>query len=154
MAARPKKLRICTVSALALRAYIRHEDRGTRKDEMNELLASYLPIVIFIAVAFVIGAALLVAPFVIAYKNPDPEKLSAYECGFNAFDDARMKFDVRFYLVAILFIIFDLEVAFLFPWAVSFGAIGWFGFWSMMVFLAVLTIGFIYEWRKGALEWD
>ena len=87
-------------------------------------------------------------------SNPDPEKLSAYECGFNAFDDARMKFDVRFYLVAILFIIFDLEVAFLFPWAVAFGQLGAFGFWSMMVFLGVLTIGFAYEWKKGALEWD
>jgi len=121
---------------------------------MNELLSSYLPIVIFIAVALVIGLALVVAPFLIAYKNPDPEKLSAYECGFNAFDDARMKFDVRFYLVAILFIIFDLEVAFLFPWAVSFGDVGMLGFWSMMIFLGVLTIGFIYEWKKGALEWD
>ena len=121
---------------------------------MSELLGSYLPIVIFIGVALLVAAALLIAPFLIAYQNPDPEKLSAYECGFNAFDDARMKFDVRFYLVAILFIIFDLEVAFLFPWAVSFGEIGWFGFWSMMVFLGVLTIGFIYEWKKGALEWD
>ncbi|QFR26263.1 NADH-quinone oxidoreductase subunit A [Brucella suis bv. 1] len=116
---------------------------------MNELLSSYLPIVIFLGVAIVIGAALLVAPFLIAYRQPDPEKLSAYECGFNAFDDARMKFDIRFYLVSILFIIFDLEVAFLFPWAVSFGQIGWFGFLSMMVFLGVLTIGFIYEWKKG-----
>jgi NADH-quinone oxidoreductase subunit A len=121
---------------------------------MNELLASYLPLVIFIGVAMVIGLALLVAPFVIAYQNPDPEKLSAYECGFNAFDDARMKFDVRFYLVSILFIIFDLEVAFLFPWAITFKAVGLFGFWSMMVFLGVLTIGFVYEWKKGALEWD
>ncbi|WP_159586328.1 MULTISPECIES: NADH-quinone oxidoreductase subunit A [Chelativorans] len=121
---------------------------------MNGLLSSYLPIVIFLAVALGICAALIIAPFLIAYRNPDPEKLSAYECGFNAFDDARMKFDVRFYLVSILFIIFDLEVAFLFPWAVSFGAIGWLGFWSMMVFLGVLTIGFIYEWKKGALEWD
>ncbi|MCB1469345.1 MAG: NADH-quinone oxidoreductase subunit A [Rhizobiaceae bacterium] len=121
---------------------------------MNELLTSYLPVVIFIAVAMVVGLALIVAPFLVAYRNPDPEKLSAYECGFNAFDDARMKFDVRFYLVSILFIIFDLEVAFLFPWAVSFGEIGMFGFWSMMVFLGVLTIGFIYEWKKGALEWD
>ncbi|MET0599200.1 MAG: NADH-quinone oxidoreductase subunit A [Mesorhizobium sp.] len=121
---------------------------------MNALLSSYLPVVIFIAVALAVGVALVVAPFLIAYRSPDPEKLSAYECGFNAFDDARMKFDIRFYLVSILFIIFDLEVAFLFPWAVSFGAIGWFGFWSMMIFLAVLTIGFIYEWRKGALEWD
>ena len=121
---------------------------------MNGLLANYLPLVIFIGVALVIGIALIAAPFLIAYKAPDPEKLSAYECGFNAFDDARMQFDVRFYLVAILFIIFDLEVTFLFPWAVAFRELGAFGFWSMMVFLAVLTVGFIYEWRKGALEWD
>lgn len=121
---------------------------------MDALLSSYLPIIIFLAICLVIGVALLAAPFLLAFRAPDPEKLSAYECGFNAFDDARMKFDVRFYLVAILFIIFDLEVAFLFPWAVSFGALGWFGFWSMMVFLTVLTIGFIYEWKKGALEWD
>lgn len=121
---------------------------------MSELLADYLPLVVFIAVASGLSIALMIAPFVVAYKQPDPEKLSAYECGFNAFDDARMKFDVRFYLVAILFIIFDLEVAFLFPWAVTLGDLGGFGFWSMMVFLAVLTIGFIYEWRKGALEWD
>jgi NADH-quinone oxidoreductase subunit A len=121
---------------------------------MSALLQDYLPLVVFIGIALVIGLALLIAPFIVAYKQPDPEKLSAYECGFNAFDDARMTFDVRYYLVAILFIIFDLEVAFLFPWAVAFGQLGWFGFWSMMVFLAVLTIGFIYEWRKGALEWD
>ena len=121
---------------------------------MDILLAEYLPLVIFIGVALFIAAALMVAPFIVAYSNPDPEKLSAYECGFNAFDDARMKFDVRFYLVAILFIIFDLEVAFLFPWAITFGELGWFGFWSMMMFLAVLTVGFIYEWKKGALEWD
>lgn len=121
---------------------------------MNELLSNYLPIVIFIGLSAVIGLALLAAPFMIAVKNPDPEKVSAYECGFDAFDDARMKFDVRFYLVSILFIIFDLEVAFLFPWAVAFKDVGWFGFWAMMVFLAVLTVGFIYEWRKGALEWD
>ena len=121
---------------------------------MNELLLDYLPLVVFIAVALGICLVLLVVPFVIAYKQPDPEKLSAYECGFNAFDDARMKFDVRFYLVAILFIIFDLEVAFLFPWAVAFKDVGAFGFWSMMIFLAVLTIGFIYEWKKGALEWN
>ena len=121
---------------------------------MQSILPAYLPVVIFIGVAAVIGLALLVAPFIIAYKNPDPEKLSAYECGFNAFDDARMKFDVRFYLVSILFIIFDLEVAFLFPWAVAFKTVGWYGFWSVIVFLAVLTVGFIYEWRKGALEWD
>ncbi|MCG6121172.1 MAG: NADH-quinone oxidoreductase subunit A [Microvirga sp.] len=121
---------------------------------MTDILANYLPLVIFIALAMVIGGALLIAPFVVAYSNPDPEKLSTYECGFNAFDDSRMRFDVRFYLVAILFIIFDLEVAFLFPWAIVFGELGWFGFWSMMVFLGVLTVGFVYEWNKGALEWD
>jgi NADH-quinone oxidoreductase subunit A len=121
---------------------------------MNALLLDYLPIVVFIAIALVIVLGLMVAPFLIAYKNPDAEKLSAYECGFNAFDDARMKFDVRFYLISILFIIFDLEVSFLFPWAAAFGEIGTFGFWSMMVFLGVLTIGFVYEWKKGALEWD
>jgi len=121
---------------------------------MNELLMDYLPLAIFMAVALGVCLALLVAPFLIAYKRPDSEKLSAYECGFNAFDDARMKFDVRFYLVAILFIIFDLEVTFLFPWAVAFGDLGLYGYWSMMVFLGVLTVGFIYEWRKGALEWD
>ena len=124
---------------------------------MNELLLDYLPLVIFIGVALVISLVLLLVPFVVAYKAPDSEKLSAYECGFNAFDDARMKFDVRFYLVAILFIIFDLEVAFLFPWAITLtdmGAAGNFAFWSMMVFLGVLTVGFIYEWKKGALEWE
>lgn len=121
---------------------------------MDGLLSEYLPIIVFIGVAAVIGLALLVAPFLVAYKSPDPEKLSAYECGFNAFDDARMKFDVRFYLVSILFIIFDLEAAFLFPWAAAFKEVGVVGFWSMMVFLGVLTIGFIYEWKKGALEWD
>jgi NADH-quinone oxidoreductase subunit A len=121
---------------------------------MQDLLVSYLPIVIFIGISLVIALALMLSAIVIAVRNPDPEKLSAYECGFNAFDDARMKFDVRFYLVAILFIIFDLEVAFLFPWAISLKEVGTFGFWSMMVFLAILTIGFTYEWRKGALEWD
>src|SRR6202521_904092 len=121
---------------------------------MNALLMDYLPLVVFIAVAMGLGLALLIAPFLVAYKQPDAEKLSAYECGFNPFDDARMKFDVRFYLVAILFIIFDLEVSFLFPWAIVFGELGAYGFWSMMVFLAVLTIGFIYEWKKGALELD
>ena len=121
---------------------------------LDHLLVDYLPLVVFIGLCLVIGLGLLVAPFIVAYKNPDPEKLSAYECGFDAFDDARMKFDVRFYLVSILFIIFDLEVAFLFPWAVAFKEVGLFGFWSMMLFLAVLTIGFIYEWKKGALEWD
>ena len=121
---------------------------------MNELLASYLPIVIFVGVALFIGIALLVSPFLLAFKAPDDEKLSAYECGFNAFDDARMKFDVRFYLVSILFIIFDLEVAFLFPWATAFGELSMAAFWSMMIFLLVLTIDFAYEWKKGALEWQ
>ena len=118
------------------------------------LLRDYLPIVIFLGVALAIGLVLMAVPFLVAVRNPDPEKVSAYECGFNAFDDARMKFDVRFYLVAILFIIFDLEVAFLGPWAAAFKDVGVFGFWSMMAFLGVLTIGFIYEWKKGALEWD
>jgi NADH-quinone oxidoreductase subunit A len=121
---------------------------------MSQILQAYLPLVIFVGIAFVIAGALLVVPFVIAPYRPDPEKVSAYECGFNAFDDARMKFDVRFYLVSLLFIIFDLEVAFLFPWAVAFKDVGLLGFWAMMVFLAILTVGFIYEWRKGALEWD
>ena len=121
---------------------------------MNELLLDYLPLVIFIAVALAIVVALLIVPFMVAYKAPDPEKLSAYECGFNAFDDARMKFDVRFYLVSILFIIFDLEVAFLFPWAVVLQEIGWFGFIAMLIFLGILVVGFVYEWKKGALEWE
>lgn len=121
---------------------------------MTVLLNSYLPVLIFIALCIIIAGVLLIMPYIVAYRSPDPEKLSAYECGFNSFDDARMKFDIRFYLVSILFIIFDLEVAFLFPWAVSFGKVGLFGFWSMMVFLGILLIGFIYEWKKGALEWD
>lgn len=133
---------------------IRRQSRGTARRDMEDLLRDYLPIVIFIGVCLAIGLALLLSAFILAIRRPDPEKLSAYECGFEAFDDARMKFDVRFYLVAILFIIFDLEVAFLFPWAISLKEVGVFGFWSMMVFLGVLTIGFIYEWRKGALEWD
>jgi NADH-quinone oxidoreductase subunit A len=121
---------------------------------MNAFLLQYLPIVIFLGIAAALGVIFIVAALVAAPSAPDPEKLSAYECGFNAFDDARMKFDVRFYLVSILFIIFDLEVAFLFPWAVAFGDMSMTGFWSMMVFLAVLTVGFAYEWKKGALEWE
>ena len=121
---------------------------------MNAFLLQYLPIVIFLAVGCALGIAFTILPTIIAPKSPDAEKLSAYECGFNAFDDARMKFDVRFYLVSILFIIFDLEVAFLFPWAVSLAHIGALGFLSMMGFLGVLTVGFIYEWRKGALDWE
>ncbi|MEM6677311.1 MAG: NADH-quinone oxidoreductase subunit A [Pseudomonadota bacterium] len=121
---------------------------------MTELLASYLPIIVFLGVAIALGLILMGAAWVLARRSPDPEKVSAYECGFNAFDDARMKFDVRFYLVAILFIIFDLEIAFLFPWAAAFGELSDLAFWSMMLFLAVLTVGFAYEWKKGALEWE
>ncbi|MEQ8711000.1 MAG: NADH-quinone oxidoreductase subunit A [Rhodospirillales bacterium] len=121
---------------------------------MDDLLMEYLPILIFLGIAIGLAAIILIASYVVAPQRPDAEKLSAYECGFDAFDDARNKFDVRFYLVAILFIIFDLEVAFLFPWAVSLGDIGLFGFWSMVVFLGILTVGFIYEWKKGALEWE
>ncbi len=121
---------------------------------MESLLIEYLPILVFLGIAFGMALAMVVASYVLARQRPDSEKESAYECGFEAFDDARSRFDVRFYLVAILFIIFDLEVAFLFPWAVALGDIGVFGFWSMMVFLLVLTIGFIYEWKKGALEWE
>ena len=121
---------------------------------MQSLLGDYLPLVVFIAISAIISGALILAPFVVAFQAPDPEKLSAYECGFNAFDDARMKFDIRFYLVSLLFIIFDLEVAFLFPWAVALKRIGVLGFWSMIVFLGVLTVGFVYEWKKGALEWE
>jgi len=121
---------------------------------VQELLASYLPILIFLGIAVAIAGIAVTASVIIVPQKPDVEKNSAYECGFEAFADARHKFDVRFYLVAILFIIFDLEVAFLFPWAISLGQIGVFGFWSMMIFLGILTIGFVYEWRKGALEWE
>ena len=121
---------------------------------MDNLLLEYLPILVFLGIALGLGLVLLLAASVIAIRNPDPEKVSAYECGFNAFDDARMKFDIRFYLVSILFIIFDLEIAFLFPWAISLGNIGILGFSSMMIFLFILTIGFIYEWKKGALDWE
>lgn len=120
----------------------------------DSFLLDYLPILLFLGIALVMACAMTVVPFIIGKQKPDSEKLSAYECGFDAFDDARRRFDVRFYLVAILFIIFDLEVAFLFPWAVSLGAIGMFGFWSMVVFLCVLTVGLVYEWNKGALEWE
>ena len=117
-------------------------------------LSDYFSIILFLAIALFLSIGFIFVNYLAAPKNPDPEKLSAYECGFEAFDDSRMEFDVRFYLVAILFIIFDLEIAFLFPWAISLGNIGIFGFWSMMFFLGILTIGFIYEWKKGALEWD
>ena len=121
---------------------------------MDALLSEYLPILIFIGIAVALAVVIVVASLIVARQRPDSEKVSAYECGFEAFDDARSRFDVRFYLVAILFIIFDLEVAFLFPWAVSLGEIGVFGFWSMVVFLGILTVGFAYEWKKGALEWE
>jgi NADH-quinone oxidoreductase subunit A len=121
---------------------------------MEDLLTQYLPILVFLAVAGGLSVVIVLASYVLAPQRPDSEKLSAYECGFEPFSDARAKFDVRFYLVAILFIIFDLEVAFLFPWAVSLGRIGVFGFWSMMLFLVILTVGFVYEWKKGGLEWE
>ena len=119
-----------------------------------DFLNNYLTIIIFLAVALILSLGFLVLNFAFSPKNPDPEKLSAYECGFEPFNDSRMEFDVRFYLVAILFIIFDLEIAFLFPWAISLGKIGIFGFVSMMIFLFILTVGFIYEWKKGALDWE
>ena len=121
---------------------------------MNILLREYFPILVFLVIAGTVAVAMVAGSLVLARQRPDREKLSPYECGFEPFEDARIRFDVRYYLVAILFIIFDLEVAFLFPWAVSLGDIGMFGFWSMVVFLGVLTVGFIYEWRKGALEWE
>ena len=121
---------------------------------MDDLLKEYLPILIFLIIATALTLVMVTASLVLGKQNPDSEKLSPYECGFEAFDDARRQFDVRFYLVSILFIIFDLEVAFLFPWAVSLGNIGMFGFWSMIIFRGVLTVGFIYEWKKGALEWE
>ena len=121
---------------------------------LADFLKDYLSIIIFLFVALGLSIGFIILNFLFSPKNPDPEKLSAYECGFEAFGDSRMEFDVRFYLVAILFIIFDLEIAFLFPWAISLGNIGTLGFWSMMIFLFVLTIGFVYEWKKGALDWD
>ncbi|BAP26611.1 NADH-quinone oxidoreductase subunit A [Candidatus Liberibacter asiaticus] len=119
---------------------------------MSDLLTSYAPILVFMAIASAIVIVLMISPFIVAFKSPDPEKLSTYECGFDPFDDARVKFDIRFCLVSVLFVIFDLEIAFLFPWAVYFKQITWLGFGSMMVFLGILTVGFIYEWKKGALE--
>ena len=119
-----------------------------------DFLIDYLPILIFLGIASVVSVAMVAGSLLAGRQNPDAEKISAYECGFDAFDDTRGRFDVRFYLVCLLFIIFDLEIAFLFPWAVSLGAIGMFGFWSMVTFLGVLTIGFIYEWKKGALDWE
>jgi len=117
-------------------------------------MSEYVPLLVYLVISMVLSMLILSLSFVFSTQKADPEKVSAYECGFDPFDDARARFDIRFYLVAILFIIFDLEVAFLFPWAVSLGSIGIFGFWSMMIFLLILTIGFIYEWKKGALEWE
>ena len=121
---------------------------------LTEFLQNYFSIIIFLFIAIGLSIGFIVLNFFLSPKNPDPEKLSAYECGFEPFNDSRMEFDVRFYLVAILFIIFDLEIAFLFPWAISLGKIGLFGFISMMIFLFILTVGFIYEWKKGALDWE
>jgi NADH-quinone oxidoreductase subunit A len=118
------------------------------------MLEQYFPILLFIIVGVAVGLVLLAVGSLLSPSRPDPEKLSPYECGFEAFEDARMKFDVRYYLIAILFILFDLEIAFLFPWAVVLPQIGQFGFWSMMIFLAILIVGFVYEWKKGALEWE
>ena len=121
---------------------------------LTDFLKDYLSIIIFLFIALGLSIGFIVLNYLFSPKNPDPEKLSAYECGFEPFSDSRIEFDVRFYLVAILFIIFDLEIAFLFPWAISLGKIGALGFWSMMLFLFILTVGFIYEWKKGALDWD
>ena len=120
----------------------------------SDFLAQYFPILVFLGIAVCLASAMIIASLIAGKSRPDPDKLAAYECGFDAFDDARRKFDVRYYLVAILFIIFDLEIAFLFPWAVSLGTIGVFGFWSMVVFLGVLGLGLVYEWKKGALDWE
>ncbi len=119
-----------------------------------DILKDYFPIILFLIIALGLSIAFIILNIALSPNNPDPEKLSVYECGFEPFEDSRMEFDVRFYLVAILFIIFDLEIAFLFPWAISLGKIGLFGFVSMMIFLFILTIGFIYEWKKGALDWE
>ena len=121
---------------------------------IEEFLKDYFSIILFLIIALVLSLGFIIINFIFSPKNPDPEKLSAYECGFEPFSDSRMEFDIRFYLVAILFIIFDLEIAFLFPWAISLGKIGFLGFISMMIFLSILTVGFIYEWKKGALDWE
>ena len=127
---------------------------GSRENMMNSFYLEYLPIAVFIIIAFGLSILFAFSSWLVSKQNPDAEKLSPYECGFEPFEDARVKFDVIFYLIAILFIIFDLEIAFLFPWAVALSEIGLYGFFSMLVFLFLLTIGFIYEWKKGALEWD
>ena len=121
---------------------------------LSDFLKDYLPIILFLIIALGLSFAFIILNYILSPNNPDPQKLSAYECGFDPFEDSRIEFDVRFYLVAILFIIFDLEIAFLFPWAISLGKIGILGFISMMIFLFILTVGFIYEWKKGALDWE
>ena len=121
---------------------------------LSEFLKDYLPIILFLIIALALSCAFVVINLILSPKHPDPEKLSAYECGFEPFEDSRIEFDVRFYLVAILFIIFDLEIAFLFPWAVWLRDIGPVGFWTMMIFLSILVVGFVYEWKKGALDWE
>tara|TARA_B100001540_G_scaffold237120_1_gene211507 strand:- start:391 stop:759 length:369 start_codon:yes stop_codon:yes gene_type:complete len=121
---------------------------------LSDFLKDYLPIILFLFIALGLSIFFIILNFTLSPKKPDPDKLSSYECGFEPFDDSRMQFDIRFYLVAILFIIFDLEIAFLFPWAISLGAIGILGFISMMIFLFILTVGFVYEWKKGALDWE
>jgi NADH-quinone oxidoreductase subunit A len=125
-----------------------------RREQSRRMLQNYVPILIFLGVAAGLGSLLMSLGYILGPRRPDAEKLSAYECGFEAFSDSRMKFDVRYYLVAILFIVFDLEIAFLFPWAVSLGAVGTVGLAAMGIFLLILVVGFIYEWKKGALEWD
>ena len=140
---------------LYIYCYFRYiKDKSCRGTIVTEYLEEYFPLVVFFGLSLAFGLVLMLAPLVAAVSRPDNEKNSAYECGFEPFESARLKFDIRFYLVAILFVIFDLEVAFLFPWAVGFQHIGSFGFWSMMLFLLILTIGFLYEWKKGALEWE
>ena len=150
--------RRATVGGKVLRLLRCGNDRGPyglpSESDMQPVLFGYLPVLVFLVIAGGIACAMVGGSLIAARQKPYAEKLSAYECGFEPFDDARRRFDVRYYLVAILFIIFDLEVAFLFPWAVAFGKLGATGFWSMVVFLAVLTVGFAYEWKKGALEWD
>ena len=121
---------------------------------ITNFLSEYLSIIIFLFISLLLSIGFIIINYIASPSNPDPEKLSAYECGFEPFQDSRVEFDVRFYLVAILFIIFDLEIAFLFPWAISLGSLGALGFWSMMIFLSILTVGFVYEWKKGALDWD
>lgn len=133
---------------------VRVENDVMREMKVTDLLSEYFAILVFLGIAVALSVIMIAGSLIVARQRPDSEKLSAYECGFEAFDDARSRFDVRFYLVTLLFIIFDLEVAFLFPWAVALGDIGLFGFWSMVIFLGILTIGFVYEWRKGALEWE